>query len=241
MLRRISILATMFACFSAVALAQAPLRLQINNGRVTLHAQNVPVRTILSEWARLGGAKIINGDGVAGVPLTLDLDGVTERQALEIILRGVSGYVLAARQPGATGASMYDRIMILPTSVAPRNPAPTAATQILSPSLVRPVAPRQPDDQNGIDDADAAQGTDGVPLARPVPIPRQVVGGAPVAAPVNPPVMPPITVVPDNQPQQPAPVVATPSNPFGVPAGSSARPGVITPPAPQQAPPRPQE
>jgi hypothetical protein len=240
MSRRISIFATVFACFSAVALAQAPLRLQINNGRVTLHAQNVPVRTILSEWARLGGAKIVNGEGVAGAPLTLDLEGVPERQALEIILRGVSGYVLAARQAGATGASMYDRIMILPTSVAPRNPTPTATTQILSPPLVRPVAPRQADDQNGIDD-DAVQGTDGVPLARPVPIPRQVIGGAPVGAPINPPVMPPITVVPDNQPQQPPPVVVTPSNPFGVPAGSSARPGVITPPAPQQGPPRPQE
>jgi hypothetical protein len=241
MSRRISIFAALFACVSAVALAQAPLRLQISGGRVTLHADNVPVRTILSEWARLGGATIVNGDRVAGAPLTLDLEGVPERQALEIVLRGVSGYVLAARQPGATGstgASMYDRIMILPTSVAPRNPTPTATTPILSPPLVRPVAPRQGDDQNGADDADAAQGNDGVPLARPVPIPRQVVGGAPVAAPGNPPVMPPVTVVPDNQPQQPPPVVVTPSNPFGLPAGSSARPGVITPPTPQQAPPR---
>jgi hypothetical protein len=238
MSRRISILAAVFACFAASALAQAPLRLQISGGRVTLHAENVPVRTILSEWARLGGAQIINGDRVAGAPLTLDLEGVPERQALEIVLRGVSGYVLAARQSGALGASMYDRIMILPTSVAPRNPTSTATAPIFSAPAIRPVVPRQADDQNGTDDADAAQGNDGVPLARPVPIPRQVVG-APVGVPVNPPVMPPVTVVPDNQPQQPPPVVVTPSNPFGLPPGSSARPGVITPPTPQQIPPRP--
>ena len=225
-------------CCAAVAHAQAPLTLQISGGRVTLHAQNVPVRTILAEWARLGGARIVNGDGIAGAPVTLELEGVTERQALDIILRGVSGYMLAAREPGASGASMYDRIMILPTSVAPRNPPPTTAAPIFSAGpggIVRPIVPRQAEDQNGNDD-DAAQGNDGVPLARPVPIPR------PAGMPVGGPVAPPIAVAPDNipPPQQPPAVVVTPSNPFGLPPGSSVRPGVITP-APQtppQTPPR---
>jgi len=227
---RVPLLAGLVVGFAAFAAAQAPLQLHINNGRVTLHAQNVPLRTILAEWSKLGGAKIINGDAVAGAPLTLDLEGVPERQALDIILRGVSGYVLAARQPGTTGVSMYDRIMILPTSVAPRNPPPALAGT--PPGIIRPVAPRQPDDQNP-DDQDAAQGNDGVPVGRPVPIPRPVVGGAPVAGPV----VPPVAIVPDNEPQQPPGVVVTPANPFGLPAGSSARPGVITPPPPQQPPP----
>ena len=229
-----------FVCCAAVAHAQAPLTLQISGGRVTLHAQNVPVRTILAEWARLGGATIVNGDRIAGAPVTLELEGVSEQQALDIILRGVSGYMLAAREPGASGASMYDRIMILPTSVAPRNAPPTTAAPIFSGGpggIVRPIVPRQAEDQNGNDDGDAAQGNDGIPLGRPVPIPR------PAGIPVGGPVAPPIAVAPDNmppQPQTPAPVVVTPSNPFGLPAGSSARPGVITP-APQtlpQAPPR---
>jgi hypothetical protein len=218
--------------FAAFAAAQAPLQLHISNGRVTLHAQNVPLRTILAEWSKLGGAKIVNGEGVTGAPLTLDLEGVPERQALDIILRGVSGYVLAARQPGTVGVSMYDRIMILPTSVAPRNP-PTAVAGT-TPGIIRPVAPRQPDDQNA-DDQDAAQGNDGVPLGRPVPIPRPVAGGAPGVAPVLPP-----PAVSDNEPQQPPAPVVTSANPFGLPPGSSARPGVITPPPAQQpTPPRP--
>lgn len=224
-------------CVAASASAQAPLHLQISDGRVTLHAENVPVRAILAEWARVGGAKIVNGEAVAGAPLTLELEGVPERRALDIVLRGVSGFVLAARQPGTPGVSIYDRIMILPTSVAPRNP-PTPALAGTGPGIIRPVGPR-PDDQNADDDPDAAQGNDGVPLGRPVPFPRPVVGGAPGAMPNN----PPVAVVPDNEPQQPPPVVSTPANPFGLPPGSSTRPGVITPPAPQQPAPqqRPQD
>jgi hypothetical protein len=44
---------------------------------------------------------------------------------------------------------------------------------------------------------------------------------------------------PDTQPAVPP----TPANPFGVPFGSSARPGVISPPPPQQPqqPPQPQQ
>lgn len=238
-------------CCAALAHAQSPLQLLIRDGRVTLHAQNAPVRTILAEWARVGGAKIVNGDRVAGSPITLDLEGVPERQALDIILRGVSGYVVAAREPGVPGASMYDRIMILPTSVAPRNPAPAAAAVFQAPGGLRPAAPRQTaDDQNVEDNGDinGNQGNDGVPLARPVPVPGQMPIPRPVAgaAPFNPTVMPPI-VLPDNNPaqaQQPATVVGTPANPFGMPSGSSARPGVVTPPpqpVPQGAAPRPQD
>ena len=218
---------------ATVAAAQTPLTLQVSNGRVTLRAQNVPVRAILAEWSKAGDVKIINGEAVAGAPLTLDLEGVPERQALDIVLRGVSGYVLAARQPGIPGASMYDRIMILPTSVAPRNPPPTLAAT--APGIIRPIAPRQADDPNDSDDPDAAQGNDGVPLGRSIPIPRPIVGGAPVATPGGMPIQPPVAVVPDGEPQQTPPVVVTPANPFGLPAGSSTRPGVITPPPAQQA------
>ena len=236
---------------AGLAHAQSPLALQISGGRVTLHARNVPVRTILAEWARIGGAKIVNGDRVAGAPVTLDLEGVPERQALDIVLRGVSGYVVAARDPGVPGASMYDRIMILPTSVAPRNPTPAATSVFQAPGGIRPIVPRQAaEDQNGGDDNGDVNGpaNDGVPLGRPVgvpgpiPVPRPVTG----AAPFNPTVMPPI-VLPEGTPpqtQQAPPVVSTPTNPFGLPAGSSLRPGVITPPpqtAPQGAAPRPQE
>ena len=239
---RIFALAVVLMGCSALAFAQQPLRLQIAGGRVTLHAQNIPVRTILTEWARLGGAKIVGGDRVVGAPVTLDLENVPERQALDIILRGVSGYMLAMREAGASGASMYDRIMILPTSTAPRNPPPASAAPIFSNvpgGLLRPIAPKVPDDQEADDTPDGLPGDeDGVPIPRPVAIQRPMPN--PLGLPVGPP--PPIAN-PDDTPQPPpsgiGSVVVTPGNPFGLPAGSSGRPGVITPaPAPPTSAPR---
>jgi hypothetical protein len=105
--------------------AFAQLALEIKDGRVTLDARNVPARQILAEWARIGGTKIVNGEKVGGGPLTLKLVNMPERQALDIILKNVAGYMAAPRQASATpGSSTYDRIMILATTSAP---APAAA------------------------------------------------------------------------------------------------------------------
>src|SRR5678816_2563264 len=73
---RIPLAVGLLVGFVTSAAAQAPLRLQISDGRVTLHAENVPIRTILAEWARVGGTTILTGDGIAGAPLTLELAGV---------------------------------------------------------------------------------------------------------------------------------------------------------------------
>jgi len=78
---RVPLLAGALFGVAVLAAAQAPLQLQISNGRVTLHAQNVPVRTILAEWSKVGGTRIMNGDGVAGAPLTLDLQGARHHPA----------------------------------------------------------------------------------------------------------------------------------------------------------------
>lgn len=235
---RYRVLAFSLALIGCAALvrAQQPLRLQIAGGRVTLHAQNVPVRTILAEWARLGGATVINGDRVAGLPLTLELEDVPEREALDIILRGVSGYMLAAREPGGAGASMFDRIMILPTSAAPRNP-PASPAPIFSNApngIVRPIQPRPPIADLDPDDTGAPGDDDGIQIPRPVVIQRPTPN--PAGMPVFPP--PPINI-PDDTPAQTTPpgVVVTPTNPFGVPPGSSLRPGVVAPAPPAQVPP----
>jgi hypothetical protein len=100
--------------------AEAQLKLQIQGGRVTLDATNVPARQILSEWARIGGTKIVGGDKVTGSPLTLKFVDMPEKQALDIILRNVAGFMAAPRLASAApGASTYDRILIMPTSSAP--------------------------------------------------------------------------------------------------------------------------
>ena len=119
------ILSTLVLAVAFAIPAEAQLKLQISNGRVSLDAVNVPTRQILAEWARIGGTRIVGGDKVAGSPLTLKLVDVPEKQALDIILRNVAGFMAAPRLAAATpGASAYDRILIMATSSAP---APAAA------------------------------------------------------------------------------------------------------------------
>ena len=117
--------------------AQQSVTLQFNDGHVTLSAQNAPVLVIIAEWARFGAATIVNGDRVAGLPVTLELTAVPERQALDIVLRGVAGYMLAPRQAGSRSTSAFDRIVILPTSVAPKNPPPAPVASVRPRPAVR--------------------------------------------------------------------------------------------------------
>ncbi|HVG55852.1 MAG TPA: hypothetical protein VM846_15545 [Vicinamibacterales bacterium] len=97
--------------------------LQFNNGRVTLNAQNASIRTILAEWARVGGTRMVNHERVNGAPVTLELTDVPERQALEVLLRTAAGYIATART-GEGGASTLSGVVILATSSAPRNQGP---------------------------------------------------------------------------------------------------------------------
>lgn len=212
------------------AAAQQSVRLEFSDGTVTLSARNAPVRAILAEWARLGGATIVNGDRVAGQPVTLELAAVPERQALDIVLRGVSGYMIAPRPAGSSGASLFNRILILPTSAAPRTPPPTAAAR---PGPQRPpVVLRQPQPEEALNDAE--------PEVVDQPESPDVANGVQPPRPGDPRMRPPIQARPTSpideqsgdaeQPDDDVLMVKpTPLNPFGIPAGSSTTPGIVTP------------
>jgi len=104
---------------SATFAAAGDLKLTLNNGRVTLIAQDVPLRQILDEWARVGKTTIVNGDKLNGPPLTLQLVDRPEREVLDVLLRSASGYIVAQRAVGVPGASAFDKVMILPVSRGP--------------------------------------------------------------------------------------------------------------------------
>lgn len=198
---------------AAASSAQA-VSLQFNNGRVTINAQNAPIRTILLEWARLGGTRIVNGERIGGGPVTLELTDVPERAALDVLLRTAAGYVVTERQqPG--GPSTLGGVVILATSSAPRMQAPVtfgAATV----QQQRPF-PEDADERPG--GGVAAPVLAGVPTAPTVPGPSVVrVGpGAPFGQPdaTTPPA-----------PARPATTLQT--------LPGTARPGEITPPPPPQ-------
>ncbi len=80
-MRRLLLTVALSALVAAPAGAQQ-LKLAFNQGRVSVDAAAVPARTILAEWAKLGGTKVVGGERVAGAPLTLKLVDVPEAQAL---------------------------------------------------------------------------------------------------------------------------------------------------------------
>ena len=102
----------------------AGLKLSMRDGLVSLDAQDVTVRQILTEWARVGKTRIINVERITGGPITLQFDDIPERQALDIILRAIPGYMAVPRATQIADASLYDSILIMATTtaVAPLRP-----------------------------------------------------------------------------------------------------------------------
>jgi len=220
--------------------ALADVHLTMQDGRVSIVARDATVRQILTEWARVGQTRIVNVERVPGGPVTLELKSVTETQALDVLLRSLSGYILAPRAVAAANMSTFDRIIIMPTLAAARQTASASSappppgvpqvpqSQVPQPQLQPPVEdepPRVARDQD--DDVPVANVAiplqpNRVPVLNPFPAHSQEVapqgvlpGGAVVATPAA--------------AQTPAASTRSPSAP---PAGVPV-PGMVVP-APQQ-------
>src|SRR5262245_21136142 len=90
--------------------AAAQVQLTLQDGTVTLVANDATVRQILTEWARVGQTKIVNLERIPGGPVSLQLTKVPEAEALDLLLKSVTGYMAAPRAAGAGTLSRYDRI-----------------------------------------------------------------------------------------------------------------------------------
>ena len=245
-LRTLAFGAALSLAFAGSSSAQT-VKLEFVDGRVNLVAQNAPMRVILTEWARLGKTQIVGADRLAGPPVTLEITGASERYALDVLLRAVPGYLLTARQTAAPGASAFDRIMILPTTTAPR---PTATTATFGPPP--PLVQDSPSDLFERNDEAAARAEEARMRAemeariRAAEQAQRGVAGQPANGTSNgfvtirqggapQPFVPAAEPLPAPAAQQPAqPGPTTPPNPFTTLPGSS-RPGEVTP-APQQQP-----
>ena len=124
------LLAAALIGLSAASVSAQSISLTLRDGRVTLITQNATPAAILAEWARQGQVRVVDGERVPGAPLTIRLENVPEREALDIVLRGAAGYIAAPRaQAAAATLSRFDRVIVMGSSpgasVAARNtPAP---------------------------------------------------------------------------------------------------------------------
>jgi len=99
--------------------AAQKLSLRIDKGLVTLDAQNVTVDEVLARWIDTTGLNVVSKSGQGSdIPVSLHLEGVTEREALRMVLRDLSGYIMGERVDPLTGVVTIDRLMILPQSAA---------------------------------------------------------------------------------------------------------------------------
>lgn len=133
--------------------AFADVQISIHDGRVSLVAKDATVRQILTEWARVGRTTIVNVERITGGPITIEFTNVPEQEALDTLLRSLSGYMAAQRTPVVSDASQFDRIIVMPTTAVPRAAASATAPPQAPPppfaqlnGLVQPTPDE--DDQN---------------------------------------------------------------------------------------------
>jgi hypothetical protein len=231
--------ALLFLASTASPVLAAGITLTIQNGLVSLDAQDVTVRQILMEWARVGKTRVVNVERVAGGPVTLKFEQVPERQALDIVLRGIPGYIAAPREMLVADGSIYDRILLMPTTTAvaalkqppqpsanfsPGFPGGSSFTQ-LRPSAPQPgtTEPNDPALDQISDPALAAAAAAGL-----IPAPGAILTPAPM--PGNPTIPMQMMMPPNspNAPAQPAQTPPAPTNPWNAPAGT-AQPSLAAP------------
>ncbi len=210
------------AWFLAVSAASADVRLTMQNGHVSLVAKDATVRQILAEWARVGQTRIVNMERVPGGPVSLELNNVPEAQALDILLRSLSGYITAPRPVQAATLSRFDRIILMPTLASARPVTPTPPPPVFpqNPQFAQPPVADEVDDER--------------------PVPNVPVPGAPPRGPVfN--TFPQPQVVNPQMPQSVPPVQAPagqqtpagqPSPTPVAPYGGVSVPGMVAPPPP---------
>ncbi len=210
-----------------------PLKLEFKDGRVTLDAQDVPAAQILAEWARVGQTKVVNGDKLTGGPLTLQFNGVPEKEALDVVLRAAAGYMAAPRATtaGTPSVSVYDRIVVLASS----RPAPSTVPAVAGAGsgAPQPIVPRMPGPggTGTVDDQDQpvpGPGQYASPMMPGQPMPNQPMA-QPAGQPMYQPGMMPQPFGMPTAPNQQGPT-GNPTTPYTSPT---------TPPNPGQAVPQP--
>jgi hypothetical protein len=202
------------------------LTLRIENGLVTLDANNVTVDEILARWTAATGLTVVSKSGIGSeAPVTIQLSGVSERDALRTVLRDLSGYIMGERRDPDTGVVTIDRLLILPESGAQTASAGVSGT---APGFRRNPFPRTapapepsidevPGGPTGLDDAVELAPTAGSGRSTGAGrLLESVLSGDPE----------------DDEPSDdPAEMPAAAPNPFGSFRGA-ARPGQITPVSP---------
>jgi len=196
--------------------------LRIDGGRVWLKATNATIGQVLNEWSRIGQTRIVNGDRVPGGPVTLQLENVSEEEALDVLLRSAAGFMGVRRAMPLAASSAFDRILILPKGTTPTNASAPRQVEAAVPVFEPPPPETQPAFMPGIQ---RVIGPDG----QPVPDDQDNdSGGRGPISPASPDASGAPAGTPDAQPAQPNGQPGQGSATPGMPAGVAV-PGMTVP------------
>lgn len=122
-----------------------PVSLVIRDGLVTLKAEQASIRQILAEWERQGQMKVVGADKITAAPVTLTFKDLPEKQALDIVMRGIPGYMAIDRTTAAAGvsASRFDRLVVMARATTPVAAVASAGSRP-APAAAQPVMQEQP-------------------------------------------------------------------------------------------------
>ncbi len=98
---------------AAASAATDELELSFHANRITVVAADVPLDTILGEWARLGDTRFVAANGLPTWPVSVHLVDVPEREALRVLLRATGGYIAESRSARQPGLSAFERVLIM--------------------------------------------------------------------------------------------------------------------------------
>ena len=80
---------------------------------MTVLADSVSLRTIIQEWARVGGVRLVDPQHVSLTPVSVDLRNLPEGAALKVLLRTVPGYLLQQRSVESGGPSAFEKLVVM--------------------------------------------------------------------------------------------------------------------------------
>lgn len=178
MLKRVIAGLLLTAALAVPAATTEKVRLTIRDGRVWLTADQATIADILAEWSRVGATQMMNTERLKSPLLTLDLRGVPELDALDVIMRSAGGFVAVSRTAGgdASHLSRFSRVVIVPSASAggtavvalPRTPVSASPVPVQAPVFTESGAQRLigPDGQPVADDQEDAPAP---PPQRPPP------------------------------------------------------------------------
>ncbi len=137
--RHVAVFAIALLAAAAPSSAAGRVRLTIADGRVWLRAEGATLEQILAEWQRVGGTRIDNPSSAPPAAVDLTLSGVSEGQALDILLRDTNVVIVGRTDDPPIGAqgSQIERIVLVPQRRAIGQLDATAKSTAAPPSQQR--------------------------------------------------------------------------------------------------------